>query len=161
MSASSTFGRRVRTIDCRRWRTILCVPGSRRSAPAALAALAAKTATGKGIPIVFTSGEDPVKIGLVASYNRPGGNVTGIAALIEVLGAKRLALLREVVPTGTFIAALLNPAQPAFETQLNDVQDAARALGQQIEVLRASTEREIDAAFATATQVRAEPCSSA
>ncbi|MFZ2141307.1 MAG: ABC transporter substrate-binding protein [Xanthobacteraceae bacterium] len=127
--------------------SVICAGG-----PAA--ALAAKTATA-AIPIVFTSGEDPVKIGLVASYNRPGGNVTGIAALIEVLGAKRLGLLREVVPTGTLIAVLLNPAEPAFETQLNDVQDAARALGQQIEVLRASTEREIDAAFATATQVRA------
>jgi putative tryptophan/tyrosine transport system substrate-binding protein len=127
--------------------SVICAGG-----PAA--ALAAKTATA-AIPIVFTSGEDPVKIGLVASYNRPGGNVTGVAALIEVLGAKRLGLLREVVPTGTLIAVLLNPAEPAFETQLNDVQDAARALGQQIEVLRASTEREIDAAFATATQVRA------
>jgi ABC-type uncharacterized transport system substrate-binding protein len=127
--------------------SVICAGG-----PAA--ALAAKNATA-AIPIVFTSGEDPVKIGLVVSYNRPGGNITGVAALIEVLGAKRLGLLREVVPTGTLIAVLLNPAEPAFETQLNDVQDAARALGQQIEVLRASTEREIDAAFATAAQVRA------
>jgi putative ABC transport system substrate-binding protein len=127
--------------------SVICAGG-----PAA--ALAAKTATA-AIPIVFTSGEDPVKIGLVASYNRPGGNVTGVASLIEVLGAKRLGLLREVVPAGTLIAVLLNPAEPAFETQLSDVQDAARALGQKIEVLRASTEREIDAAFATATQIGA------
>ena len=66
-------------------------------------------------------------MGLVASYNRPGGNVTGIAVLIDVLGAKRLGLLREVVPTATLIAVLLNPTEPNFDTQLNDVQDAARA----------------------------------
>lgn len=118
-----------------------------------LAALAAKAATTK-IPIVFTSGEDPVKIGLVASYNRPGGNVTGAVSLIEGLGAKRLGLLRELVPAATWIAVLLNPNE-AFDTQLNDVQEAARAIGQQIQVLRASTEQEIDAAFATATQLRA------
>jgi putative ABC transport system substrate-binding protein len=118
------------------------------------AALAAKAAT-RIIPIVFTSGEDPVKIGLVASYNRPGGNVTGVAALIEVLGAKRLGLLRELVPAGTLIAVLLNPNEPTFDTQLNDVQEAARSLGQQVQLLRASTEREIDAAFATATQSQA------
>jgi putative ABC transport system substrate-binding protein len=116
--------------------------------------LAAKAAT-RIIPIVFTSGEDPVKIGLVASYNRPGGNVTGVAALIEVLGAKRLGLLRELVPAGTLIAVLLNPNEPTFDTQLNDVQEAARSLGQQVQLLRASTEREIDAAFATATQSQA------
>ena len=118
--------------------------------PAALAAKAATTA----IPIVFSSGEDPVKIGLVASYNRPGGNVTGVANLIEVLGAKRLGLLREFVPADTSIAVLLNPTEPTFDMQLNDVQESARALGQQIEVLRASTEREIDAAFARAVQLR-------
>ena len=119
--------------------------------PAALAAKAATTA----IPIVFSSGEDPVKIGLVASYNRPGGNVTGVANLIEVLGAKRLGLLREFVPADTSIAVLLNPTEPTFDMQLNDVQESARALGQEIQVLRASTEREIDAAFATAVQLRA------
>jgi putative ABC transport system substrate-binding protein len=119
--------------------------------PAALAAKAATTA----IPIVFSSGEDPVKIGLVASYNRPGGNVTGVANLIEVLGAKRLGLLRECVPADTSIVVLLNPTEPTFDMQLNDVQESARALGQQIQVLRASTEREIDAAFVTAVQLRA------
>jgi putative ABC transport system substrate-binding protein len=127
--------------------SVICAGG-----PAA--ALAAKAAT-SAIPIVFTSGEDPVKIGLVASYSRPGGNVTGVAALIDVLGAKRLGLLREVVPAGGLIAVLLNPVEPTFDTQLNDLQEAARALGQQIEVLRASTEREIDAAFPMAAQVKA------
>ena len=121
------------------------------SPPAALAAKAATTT----IPIVFTSGEDPIKLGLVASYNRPGGNVTGVALLVDVLGAKRLGLLREIVPATTLIAVLLNPTWPTFDTQLNDVQQAARALGQQIHVLRANTEREIDAAFGTAKEVRA------
>src|ERR1700730_4846186 len=121
------------------------------SPPAALAAKAGTTT----IPIVFTSGEDPITLDLVASYNRPGGNVTGVALLIDVLGAKRLGLLREIVPAATLIAVLLNPTWPTFDTQLNDVQQAARAIGQQIHVLRANTEREIDAAFDTAKEVRA------
>jgi ABC-type uncharacterized transport system substrate-binding protein len=126
---------------------LICAGGP----PAALAAKAATTT----IPVVFTSGEDPIKLGLVASYNRPGGNVTGVALLVDVLGAKRLGLLREIVPSATLIAVLLNPTWPTFDTQLNDVQEAARAIGQQIHVLRANTEREIDAAFDTAKKVRA------
>jgi putative ABC transport system substrate-binding protein len=126
---------------------VICAGGP----PTALAAKAATTT----IPIVFTSGEDPVKLGLVASYNRPGGNVTGVALLVDVLGSKRLGLLREIVPAATLIAVLLNPTWPTFDTQLNDVQEAARAVGQQIHVLRANTEREIDAAFDTAKEVRA------
>jgi putative tryptophan/tyrosine transport system substrate-binding protein len=126
---------------------VICAGGP----PAALAAKAATTET----PIVFTSGEDPVKIGLVASYNRPGGNVTGIAVLIEVLGAKRLGILRELVPAATLITVLLNPNEPTFDTQLNDVQEAAQAVRQQIHVLRASTEREIDAAFTTSKELQA------
>ena len=105
------------------------------------AALAAKAAT-TAIPIVFLSGEEPGKIGLVESYNRPSGNVTGVAVVIERLGAKRLGLLRELIPSGTVIAALLNPRETTFDAQLNDVQEAARAVGQQIQILRASTERE-------------------
>jgi putative ABC transport system substrate-binding protein len=119
--------------------------------PAALAAKAATTS----IPIVFTSGEDPVKMGLVASFNRPGGNITGVAVLIDVLGAKRLGLLRELVPAAKLVAVLFSPAEPSFETQLKDVQDAARTAGLQTLVLRASNEREIDAAFATAAEQRA------
>jgi putative tryptophan/tyrosine transport system substrate-binding protein len=118
------------------------------------AALAAKAAT-SAIPIVFTSGDDPVKIGLVASYNQPGGNLTGVAVVIERLGAKRLGLLREVIPGTALIAVLLNPTETTLDAQLNDVQEAARAVGQQIQVLRASTEREIDAAFATAARLGA------
>jgi putative tryptophan/tyrosine transport system substrate-binding protein len=121
------------------------------SPPAALAAKAATTI----IPVVFTSGEDPIKLGLVTSYNRPGGNVTGVALLVDVLGAKRLGLLREIVPAATLIAVLLDPTWPTFDTQLNDVQEAARTVGQQIHVLRANTEREIDAAFETAKEIRA------
>jgi len=115
------------------------------------AAMAATT----NIPVVFTSGEDPVKLGLVASYSRPGGNVTGVALLIDVLGAKRLGLLHEVVPAATLITVLLHSTWPTFDTQLNDVQEAARSVGQQIQVLRANTEREIEAAFDTAKEVRA------
>jgi putative ABC transport system substrate-binding protein len=95
--------------------------------PAALAAKAATTT----IPVVFTSGADPVKLGLVASYSRPGSNVTGVAVLIDALGAKRLGLLRELVPANTPIAVLLNPTEPSFNTQLNDLQEAARAVRQQ------------------------------
>ena len=116
---------------------------------------AALEAASTTIPIVFTSGEDPIKLGLVASYNRPGGNVTGVALLIDVLSAKRLGLLREIVPATTLIAVLLNPTWATFDTQLKDVQEAARAVGQQIQVLRANTEREIDAAFDTAKEVHA------
>jgi len=123
---------------------VICAGGP----PSARAAKAATTT----IPIVFTSGEDPVKIGLVASYNRPGGNVTGVAVLIDVLGAKRFGLLRELVPAATQIAVLLNPNEPSFDTQSNDVQEAARAAGVQVHLLRAGTEREIDAAFAKAKE---------
>jgi putative ABC transport system substrate-binding protein len=121
------------------------------SPPAALAAKAATTT----IPIVFTSGDDPVKLGLVMSYSRPGGNLTGVALLIDVLSGKRLGLLREILPAATLIAVLLNPSWPTFDTQLNDVQEAARAAGQQIHVLRADTEHEIDAAFGKAKELRA------
>jgi ABC-type uncharacterized transport system substrate-binding protein len=116
--------------------------------------LAAKAATST-IPIVFTSGGDPVKEGLVTSLNRPGGNATGVVVLLTAMEGKRLGLLREMVPTATLIGVLLNPGTPNFETQLNDVREAARAVGQQILILHASSEREIDAAFAKMVEVRA------
>jgi putative tryptophan/tyrosine transport system substrate-binding protein len=115
-------------------------------------ALAAKAAT-KTIPIVFTIGADPVKLGLVASLNRPGGNVTGVNQFVSQMEGKRLGLLRELVPSAALIAVLLNPNNPNAATQLKDVQEAARALGQQIHILHASSEAELEAAFTTARQV--------
>jgi putative ABC transport system substrate-binding protein len=115
-------------------------------------ALAAKAAT-KTIPIVLTIGADPVKLGLVASLNRPGGNVTGVNLFVSQMEGKRLGLLRELVPSAALTAVLLNPNNPNAVTQLKDVQEAARALGQQIHILHAGSEAELEAAFATARQV--------
>jgi len=115
------------------------------------AAQAAKALTST-VPIVFTTGDDPIKLGLVASFNRPGGNATGVSHLIGELGSKRLGLLRELLPGITVITTLLNPNFPGAERQLRDAEAAAGALGLQLIVLRASTEREIDAAFATMAQ---------
>ena len=121
-----------------------------------LAALAAKAAT-TTIPIVFGVGEDPVKLGLVASLARPGGNLTGINFFANELAAKRLALLHELVPKAVRIAVLVNPANTAAtESTLRDIPDAARAMGLQIQVLNASTRSEIEAAFATLVRDRAE-----
>jgi putative tryptophan/tyrosine transport system substrate-binding protein len=111
--------------------------------------LTAKAAT-TTIPIVFTVNEDPVRLGLVGSLARPGGNLTGINFLTGELSAKRLELLRELVPTATRLAVLVNPANAgATETTVRDVEPAARSMGLQTQVLNASTSREIDAAFAT------------
>ncbi len=117
-------------------------------------ALAAKAAT-KTIPIVFSTGADPVAAELVASLNRPGGNLTGVTSLGVELGPKRLELLHELVPAATSIAQLVNPANRSAETQVRDIQSASRAMGLKIHVLHARTEREIDAAFAALSQVRA------
>jgi putative ABC transport system substrate-binding protein len=123
------------------------------AAPNTTAGLAAKAATAT-IPIVFIVGEDPVKLGLVASLARPGGNLTGVNLFSGELTAKRLELLREMVPQAAGIA-VLNPANVATtETTLRDVQSAAGAMGLQIQVLNASTRREIDAAFATFAHAR-------
>src|SRR6516162_8459487 len=111
------------------------------------AALAAKAATST-IPIVFVMGADPVKLGVVASLNRPGGNVTGVSQFYGALGAKRLEFIRELVPSLSVLAVLSNPKNPNAEDHLDDVRTAAQAIGQQIDVLRATSESEIDAAFA-------------
>ena len=120
----------------------------------AVSARAAKSATST-IPIVFITGGDPVKLGLVATLNRPGGNMTGISPFISVLGAKRLELLREVVPSSSVIAVLFNPNSPEAETVASDVQTAARSVGQQIIVLTAAAEDDFDRAFETMVQQRA------
>jgi len=120
------------------------------------AALAAKAAT-PTIPIVFGVGQDPVKLGLVASFARPGGNATGMNFFPSEIVAKRLGLLHELVPKAVRIAVLVNPANaPAAEATLRTVPEAARAIGLQIQVLNASTSREIEAAFATLVRDRAD-----
>jgi ABC-type uncharacterized transport system substrate-binding protein len=120
------------------------------SAPAALAAKAATTT----IPIVFGSGADPVKQGLVGSLNRPGGNVTGAVTMNAELSAKRLGLLQELLPAATRFAVLVNRNSPVAEAVIADAQAAASAIGRHVDVLTAGTNREIDAAFATVVQTR-------
>jgi putative ABC transport system substrate-binding protein len=116
-------------------------------------AMAAKAATST-IPIVFLAGVDPVTRGLVASFNRPGGNATGVSFLTTALEAKRLGLLHELLPRATAIAALMDPNFLASAGQLKDLQDAARTLSQQIYVLEASTDSQIDKGFASLAQQR-------
>ena len=119
------------------------------------AALAAKAATST-IPTVFYVGTDPVKIGLVASFSRPGGNITGVTTLNVQIAAKRLELVHELLPKATVIAALVNPANPIVaETSERDLLAATRTLGLELRVLRASTEREINDAFATLAHLQA------
>jgi putative ABC transport system substrate-binding protein len=117
-------------------------------------AFAAKQAT-TTIPIVFNVGDDPIKTGLVASLNRPGGNLTGVYMFASGLEAKRLGLLHEMVPKATTIAVLINPNYLDAENQLRDVQEAAARLGVQLVVVRADVESDFDAAFATLVQQRA------
>jgi putative ABC transport system substrate-binding protein len=118
-------------------------------------ALAAKAATST-IPIVFAGGSDPVQLGLVASFNRPGGNITGYTGISEKLVGKQLGLLRELLPRAVRFAALVNPANPTAESTITDLKTAALAIGGQLEVLTATTNRGIDAAYATLAQNRAE-----
>jgi putative tryptophan/tyrosine transport system substrate-binding protein len=132
----------------RRQVRVIAAPGS---TPATLAAKAATTT----IPVVFVTATDPVAAGLVASLNRPGGNLTGVAALALELGPKQLELLREVVPTATVIALLVNPASRVLaETQSSDLQATARVLGLQLHVLHARAASDFDAVFATLGQLR-------
>jgi putative tryptophan/tyrosine transport system substrate-binding protein len=106
------------------------------------------------IPIVFLTGSDPVEVGIVTSLARPGGNLTGVTVLGVELGAKRLELLHELVPTANIVAALVNPNTPAAEIQLTELQTAARTLGLKLHVLHASNERDFDAVFANLAQQR-------
>ena len=126
----------------RRQVAVIAATGSSR------AALAAKAAT-SAIPIVFAISEDPIGLGLVASIARPGGNATGINFLTTELTAKRLQLLRELVPAATRVAVLVNPNNPNAEATLREVAAAGRAMGMEIAAFKASTSREIDAAFAS------------
>jgi putative ABC transport system substrate-binding protein len=129
-------------------------------APAAIvalapaASLAAKAAT-SAIPIVFAIGADPVDLRLVSSLNRPGGNVTGVTFFVNTLGAKRLELLREVLPSAAVVGLLVNPANPTSESQIADVRAAVRSFGVDLLILNAGSERDIDAAFASFIQQRA------
>ena len=115
------------------------------------AAVAAKAAT-TTIPIIFAIGSDPVRDGLVASLNRPGGNITVATFLVSGLGAKRLDLLRQLVPKATLIAMLVNPGNVDTEAERRDVQAAAQAIGHQLIILDASSDRDIETAFATFVQ---------
>jgi putative ABC transport system substrate-binding protein len=128
---------------------VIATPGS---TPSALAAKAA-TAT---IPIVFGIGPDPVEIGLVASLNRPGGNITGITSMNAELGAKRLGLLHELLPSAVRFAVLVNPNNRNAEPLTRDAQATASAIGREIEIFAASSAREIDAAFVSLLQKRAD-----
>jgi putative tryptophan/tyrosine transport system substrate-binding protein len=121
--------------------------------PGLVATLAAKAAT-TSIPIVFSVGADPVQLGLVASLNRPGGNLTGFSNVTSELGAKGLALLHELVPGTATIGFLENPNNPTFELTTRDVLAAAPVMGLTVQTLKASTDREIDAAFASLVQAR-------
>jgi putative tryptophan/tyrosine transport system substrate-binding protein len=134
----------------RRRVAVIVTTGSR------VAHFAAKAATAT-IPIVFSTAEDPVKTGLVASLARPGGNLTGVNFLALELVPKRLELLRELVPAAVRVAVLVDPASaPQTEATLRDVEPAARAIGLQLQILNASTSREIDAAFATIARERSD-----
>ena len=114
-------------------------------------ALAAKSAT-TTIPIVFMNASDPVAIGLVASFNRPGGNVTGVTLLSAELVAKRLGILRDLLPSVRKIAMLVNPTRPGVDAQKLPVQEAAQAVGLAVQILDASSERDFDAVFEAAAQ---------
>ena len=117
------------------------------------AAVAAKAATAT-IPVVFATGADPVELGLVSSLNRPGGNVTGVSFLVTTLAAKRLELLRELVPSATVVGLLVNPGNPTSESQIKDAQTAALSLGLRLPIQGARSDADINAAFASFAQQR-------
>ena len=150
MWRSNTAGRTVTMIGCRHWQPTLV--GRKVSVLAAGGgippALAAKAATST-IPIVFLMGSDPLKAGVVTSLNRPEGNVTGVSFLINSLGAKRVELLSQMVPRASTIGMLANPTNPDADIETRDAQAAAQALGRTLLVVKASTENDFEAAFAT------------
>ena len=112
----------------------------------ASSALAAKRATST-TPIIFSVGSDPVKMGLVASINRPGGNATGVSIVTGDLGPKRLGILRELIPNAESIVVLLNPSSPEYDTQLKELRAAADTLQQRLLLVNASSESDLEAAF--------------
>jgi putative ABC transport system substrate-binding protein len=118
-----------------------------------VAAQAAKAATAT-VPVIFVIGADPVKWGLVASLNRPGGNVTGVSFLLDALVPKRLEVLRELIPTGTSIGILANLKNPNAESDINDIRAAAKSFGQEIHVVAAGSEQDLEPAFARLIQAR-------
>ena len=118
-------------------------------------ALAVKAAT-KTIPFVFIGGVDPVKLGLVDSFAKPGGNATGVNMFITAVEAERLGLLHELIPTASRIAVIVNPNSPEVDRQLSDLQTAARAIGRELKIFRVGTESEFDSAFATLAQDTAQ-----
>ena len=117
------------------------------------ATLAAKAATSK-IPIVFANGNDPVKFGIVASINRPNGNITGVSLLFNMLAAKHLELLHEMVPQAVLIGMLVNPSNPSAEVDSREIETAAKTLGRKLIMVSASTPEDIDAAFAKLAEQR-------
>jgi len=129
--------------------TVIVTPGG------VAAALAAKSTTAT-VPIVFVTGSDPVRDGLVVSLNRPGGNVTGITSMNSGLGAKQLGLLHQLLHRDARFAVLVNPDNPQSQSVITDVQAAASAMGQQLELLAATTNRDISLAFRDAVQKRAD-----
>jgi putative ABC transport system substrate-binding protein len=120
-------------------------------ATALISAQAAKAVT-TTVPIVFVSGPDPVQLGLVASLNRPGGNLTGVTLFTSTVGAKRLQLMRELLPAATAFAFVVNPSNTRADSDVEEMETAARALGQQIIVAKAGTDRDLETAFATLAQ---------
>jgi putative tryptophan/tyrosine transport system substrate-binding protein len=132
-------------------RPVDLIVGSRGPAPG----LAAKAATST-IPVVFQTGSDPVEIGLVASMNRPGGNVTGVTRMSTALIPKRLGVLRELVPGMSKLALLVNPNGPQTAEQIRDMQEPTRALGLQLHIVKAGNESELEAAFAEARKIDAQ-----
>ena len=157
MSQSSTDGRKIRMIACPRSRAIwfsTMSPLSGRLASTA-PALAAKAATST-IPIVFRFGVDPVRVGLVASLNKPGGNITGVASLSAEMDSKRFEFIHQMVPGATSVAALVNPASLEQEARIREWEEAARVLGIRLLVLNTSSAREIEEAFATMARQKIE-----